>query len=49
VSNSLRFPTVEEAAAYARGLAMRWTLVQEWRVMAEGDPEPKAGGQPARG
>jgi hypothetical protein len=44
VSNGLRFPTVDEAQAYATGLALRWTLVREWRVMAAGDPEPKAGG-----
>jgi hypothetical protein len=32
-SNGLTFPTVEQAEAYARDLAWRWTLVRSWRVV----------------
>lgn len=31
--NQLRFDTPDEAKAYARDLAMRWTLVTAWRVV----------------
>jgi hypothetical protein len=30
--NGIRFATHDDAAAYAKGLAWRWTLVREWRV-----------------
>lgn len=36
--NGLRFATQEEAEAYAKDLAWRWTLVREWRVVDSGDP-----------
>jgi len=31
-SNYLRFPTDEQAEAYARDLSSRWTAVKDWRV-----------------
>ncbi len=31
--NALRYATKEEAEAEARDLAMRWTLVRDWRVV----------------
>ena len=30
--NQLRFDTEKHAEEYARDLAMRWTLVRDWRV-----------------
>ena len=33
VPNDLRFATTEEAKAYALDLAIRWTLVRDWRVV----------------
>lgn len=39
-SNALRFPTAQDARAYAINLAGRWTLVREWRVMEEGIESP---------
>lgn len=36
--NALRFATKEEAEAYAIDLAMRWTLVTDWRVVESTDP-----------
>ncbi len=33
VGNLLKFDTVEEAEAYAKDLADRWTLVRDWRVV----------------
>ena len=36
--NQLRFATMEQAQEYARDLAMRWTLVQRWRVTVSPDP-----------
>lgn len=31
--NALEFDTAELAETYATDLAMRWTLVRDWRVM----------------
>ena len=31
--NGLRFTTTEEAETYAKDLAMRWTLVRDYRVV----------------
>ena len=31
--NGLTFDTESDAEAYARDLAYRWTLVEEWRVV----------------
>ncbi len=31
--NMLTFETEEEAEEYAKDLAMRWTLVRDWRVV----------------
>jgi hypothetical protein len=39
-SNGRRFATVDAAGVYARDLAMRWTLVREWRVVESDDPIP---------
>ncbi len=36
--NGLRFATREEAEASARDLAMRWTLVESFRVDESDDP-----------
>jgi hypothetical protein len=36
--NALRFATREEAEANARDLAMRWTLVREFRATECDDP-----------
>jgi hypothetical protein len=36
--NGLSFTTREDAEAYARDLAARWTLVREWRVVEETEP-----------
>ena len=36
--NGLRFATREEAEAYARDLASRWTLVSEYRTVVSADP-----------
>ena len=33
-SNALRFDSVESAEDYAHDLAMRWTAVRDWRVVA---------------
>lgn len=33
--NGKVFESVTEAAAYARDLFYRWTLVREWRVVSE--------------
>jgi hypothetical protein len=33
VGNGLTFPTQSEAQSYANDLAMRWTLVRDWRVV----------------
>ena len=38
-SNSLRFASADDAAAWAADLALRWTLVQEWTVLPS-DEEP---------
>lgn len=35
--NALRFDTLDEATAYAKDLAWRWTLVREWRVVQVAD------------
>ncbi|HEY1437398.1 MAG TPA: hypothetical protein VGG82_07835 [Casimicrobiaceae bacterium] len=35
--NALRFAEHDEAEAYARDLAGRWTLVRDWRVVEEGE------------
>jgi hypothetical protein len=35
--NERRFATREEAEAYAKDLAWRWTLVRDWRVVEEED------------
>jgi hypothetical protein len=35
--NALRFDTVDEAVAYGRDLAGRWTLVRNYRVVREED------------
>ena len=32
-SNAKRFDTVEQANEYGSDLAIRWTLVREWRVV----------------
>lgn len=37
-SNALRFATEEEARDYGAGLAMRWILVREVRVVESTDP-----------
>lgn len=37
VSNALRFATEQEALAYGKDLAWRWTLVRELRVIASDD------------
>ena len=37
-SNELVFATREEGEVYARGLARRWTLVREWRVVETETP-----------
>ena len=36
--NALRFASEAAAKDYAEGLYMRWTLVQEWRVVPCADP-----------
>ena len=36
--NQLRFATEEEAHAYVRDLAFRWTLVTQTRVVPSDDP-----------
>ena len=36
--NALRFDTKEGAEAEASSLAMRWTAVQDWRVVESDDP-----------
>lgn len=36
--NALRFATREEAEQSARDLAMRWTLVKDYRVDESSDP-----------
>lgn len=36
--NALRFATKEEAEEAAYALAMRWTLVREWRAVESEDP-----------
>jgi hypothetical protein len=36
--NALRFATLDEAEAYARDLAWRWTSVRKWRVTQCDDP-----------
>lgn len=36
--NGLRFPTKEDAEAYAKDLFSRWTAVREWRVVESTDP-----------
>jgi hypothetical protein len=36
--NALRFATRGEAEANARDLAMRWTLVVDWRATESTDP-----------
>lgn len=38
VGNALRFPTKEMAEEYGADLAMRWTLVRDWRVVESEDP-----------
>lgn len=38
VGNGLRFASVAEAEAYVRGLASRWTLVRDTRVVPCDDP-----------
>ncbi|WP_028164097.1 hypothetical protein [Bradyrhizobium elkanii] len=38
VGNALRFATKEEAEANVRDLAMRWTLVREYRATESDDP-----------
>jgi hypothetical protein len=35
--NRLRFATRDEALAYARDLARRWTLVKTWRAAPSSD------------
>ena len=37
-TNSLRFATEEEAAAYASDLYMRWTLTEKHRAVPSDDP-----------
>lgn len=37
-SNAVRLATREEAQAYGRNLAGRWTLVRDWRVVESEDP-----------
>jgi hypothetical protein len=37
VSNALRFESEQEALAYGKDLAWRWTLVREMRVVASDD------------
>lgn len=37
-TNQRIFPTHDEAAAYARNLALRWVLVREWRVVPATEP-----------
>ena len=37
-SNGLRFATAREAVGYARHLAGRWTLVQDFRAALSTDP-----------
>jgi hypothetical protein len=36
--NTLRFATAKEAAGYAANLALRWTLVRDFRVIECKDP-----------
>jgi hypothetical protein len=36
--NALRFATKAEAETSAYDLAMRWTLVRDWRVVESEDP-----------
>ena len=36
--NTLRFATMEEAERWVRGLAWRWTLVSDTRVVMSSDP-----------
>lgn len=38
VGNQLRFATAEEAKAYVRDLAWRWTSVKDTRVVECDDP-----------
>ena len=38
VGNALRFATATEAKANVHNLAMRWTLVEETRVVPTADP-----------
>lgn len=38
VSNAIRWPTKEMAEEAGADLAMRWTLVREWRVAESNDP-----------
>lgn len=48
--NNLVFSTREEAEAYAEGLAIRWTLVRQWRVVEIKEPDddgrPRDGSSP---
>jgi hypothetical protein len=37
-STQVRLATVEEARAYAQHLALRWTLVEQWRVQPSDEP-----------
>lgn len=41
-ANGLRFPTEQGARDYAQDLALRWTAVTDWRVVAS-DDEPDGG------
>jgi len=36
--NALRFATYDEAAANVSDLAMRWTMVEKYRVVESDDP-----------
>jgi hypothetical protein len=38
VSNSLRFASEDAAREYGANLAMRWTMVKDWRVAVSDDP-----------
>ena len=42
--NALRFPTREEAEAYARNLASRWMGVEKWEIQESDDPVLVYGG-----
>jgi len=38
VGNAVAFATKEEAERWASDLAMRWTLVREWRAVESDEP-----------